>query len=59
MSKSIFASKTVWFNIATALVAVSNGALGFNLPENVVIAFAAVGNVILRYLTVQPVHVVE
>lgn len=59
MSKSIFASKTFWFNVGTALVAVGNGALGFALPLEYVIAISAVGNLILRYNTELPVHIVS
>lgn len=56
MSKSILASKTFWFNVATVLVyVVANYADLLHIPAEWAGAFLAVGNVILRLLTGQPV----
>lgn len=55
VSKSLFASKIFWFNLVTAAVELS-GVLP--LPPGVAVAVVGVGNVVLRLLTTQPVHVV-
>ena len=55
VSKSLFVSKTFWFNIVTAAVELS-GVLP--LPPGTVGAIAAIGNVVLRLLTTQPAHVI-
>lgn len=52
MSKSLFASKTFWFNIASALVYFSGA-----LAPKFAVPLAAVGNIIIRVLTSQPVTV--
>lgn len=59
MSKSIFASKTFWFNVGTGLVAVSNGALGFGIPPAVIFWVNLAGNTLLRIVTEQPVHIIS
>lgn len=56
MSKSLFASKTFWFNVITAAVELS-GVLP--VPPGVAATVVGVGNVIIRLLTGQPVHVVK
>jgi len=54
MSKSLFASKTFWFNIVTATVELT-GVLP--VPQGAATAVVAVGNIVLRLLTNQPSHV--
>lgn len=56
VSKSILSSKTFWFNLVTAAVELS-GVLP--LPPGVAATTVAVGNIIIRLLTTQPVHVVS
>lgn len=56
VSKSLFASKTFWFNLVTAAVELS-GVLP--IPAGTAAAVMGIGNVILRLLTDQPVHVVK
>ncbi len=53
-SKSLFVSKTFWFNVVTAAVELS-GVLP--IPAGVSTAVIGVGNVVLRLLTHRPVHV--
>ncbi|MEK9722473.1 MAG: hypothetical protein VW405_03165 [Rhodospirillaceae bacterium] len=55
MSKSLFVSKTFWFNIVTAAVELT-GVLP--VPQGAATAVVAVGNVVLRLLTNQPAHIV-
>ena len=50
-AKSIFASKTFWFNLASS-VAVVSGALP---PTKTVLAVAAAANIGLRLITSQPI----
>ena len=57
MSKSIFHSRTFWVNVVTAVVAVSSGALGVPVPGEYAVPIMAIGNVILRLLTTDAVHV--
>lgn len=59
MSKSIFASKTIWFNVGTALIAAASGALGYAFPTEWAFYLTLVGNLILRYSTETAVHVIE
>lgn len=56
MDKSIFASKVFWFNVGTALVAVGAGKFGFNLPVDWALGVNLVGNILLRFVTTQPVR---
>jgi len=49
-AKSIFQSKTFWFNLASS-VAVISGALP---PSKTVLAVAAAANIGLRLITTQP-----
>ena len=65
MSKIWYQSKTLWFNIVTALVVLS-GALEQVpvLADNVNVMwwgglFLVMGNAALRFLTKSPVHLVE
>lgn len=55
MSKSIFKTKTFWFNLAAGIVEFS---AILPLPPGTVAMIAAGGNIILRRLTSEPVHVV-
>ena len=67
--KSIFASKTFWFNVVTALLAViavfspeqlQGLGLGANAVETtlkVLGTISMVGNIVLRFLTDKPVTV--
>lgn len=60
MSKSIFASKTAWFNVlmgAIALVGQNFPALAFlNSPE-VLVGITTIGNLLLRFITKDAVTV--
>lgn len=55
MSKSLFASKTFWFNVVTAAIELS-GVLP--VPPGISALVISVGNVALRLLTTTPAHVV-
>lgn len=55
MSKSLFASKTFWFNILTAVAELSNV---LPLPAGTTTLVAAAVNVGLRFVSSQPIHVV-
>lgn len=55
MSKSLFVSKTFWFNILTAVVDLT-GVLP--LPQGVATTIASVGNIAIRTITSDPVHIV-
>lgn len=61
-TKSIFISKTFWFNVFSAIAAIAT-ALGLDLglteevQMEVVAGITAVGNVVLRFVTKQPVKV--
>ena len=48
--KSIFKSKTFWFNIATAALSYQGA-----LPQKAQVPVAVVGNIVLRFLTNQPI----
>lgn len=52
MAKSLFASRTFWFNVAAAAVEVS-GAVP--LAPGTAATIMAVGNIALRLLTNQPI----
>jgi uncharacterized membrane protein len=54
VSKSLFVSKTFWFNIVTAAVELT-GVLP--VPQGVATLVVGVGNIVLRTLTNQPVRV--
>lgn len=54
VSKSLFASKTFWFNVVTAAVSLT-GVLP--IPAETATIIVGVGNVLIRLLTNQPVHV--
>jgi len=56
MSKSIFKSKTFWFNVLGIGVAVASGGI---IPGNVATPVIAVGNVVLRLVTKEPVHIIS
>ena len=57
-SKSLFTSRTFWFNVVMGLLAILQTEGVFELlPESVVAGGIAAGNVVIRILTKQPVHV--
>lgn len=53
-SKSIFKSKTFWANVAMGVAAYL---LELPVDADAQVAFATAVNVLLRYMTTQPVHV--
>lgn len=55
MTKSLFKSKTFWFNLITGLLAVSDV---LPIPVEYQALIVALGNVVLRFLTDKAVHVV-
>lgn len=59
MKKSLFKSKTFWFNTLSLVVAAASGQLGFDLPANVAAPIVAVGNLLLRVVTKEPVKVIS
>lgn len=57
--KPVVQSKTIWFNVATIVAAVLampqlQELLGAN-ADQILVSVAAVINILLRYLTVQPI----
>lgn len=56
MSKSLFKSKTFWFNIVTATLQLSQV---LPLPVEYTALIVGVGNIALRFVTETPVHVTE
>lgn len=52
-TKNILQSRTFWFNVATAAITYA----GY-LPPQYATYIVAVGNIILRFLTTQPVTLV-
>lgn len=59
-SKSIFLSKTFWFNVLATGVELANSYGQFlPIPPATIGIAVSVGNIILRRLTKQPVHVIE
>jgi hypothetical protein len=56
ISKSIFKSKTFWANVAMGVAAFL---LELPVGADVQVAIATAVNVLLRYNTKQPVHIVE
>ena len=58
-SKSIFESKTIWINVVAAAITAGLNLAGIPVPEGVMIATiaSAVVNIILRFITKQPVHI--
>jgi len=52
--KSIFASKTLWFNLFGGLVALVPD-VATKIPEPWGALVLVVGNILLRYVTTQPV----
>ena len=55
--KSIFASKTFWANILMAAATVTAQGSGFPIPPQYAIPISAVVNILLRFVTVEPVSV--
>lgn len=59
--KSIFASKTAWFNVimgVVTLVGQQFPALSFLNDPNVIIGITTIGNLLLRLITKEPVAIV-
>lgn len=56
MSKSLFASKTFWFNVLTLAVELT-GVLP--IPQGVATVVVNVGNILIRTVTNQPVHLIS
>lgn len=54
-SKSLLQSKTFWFNVASGAVSVASGQMGFTVPPKVAVPVLAIGNILLRLLSSQPV----
>nr|WAE43531.1 MAG: hypothetical protein [Microviridae sp.] len=44
-------SKTIWFNIITAALAVVNSLSGTVIPQEIAIGILAIGNVIIKIFT--------
>lgn len=55
LTKPFWTSRTLWVNVLTAAVALGSGHLGFEVPAHVAVPLVAIANVILRFLTTQPV----
>lgn len=53
--KSIFKSKTFWFNVLTIAAAIGGGQFGIKIDPKVAVPLVAGANVGLRMLTSQPV----
>lgn len=57
-AKSLFASKTFWFNVVTtALYVIDLGDVKSFLSPNNYALLVGIGNAILRYVTKQPVTI--
>lgn len=54
-SKSIFKSRTFWFNLASLAVVVGSGQLGVPIPPKIAVPVVTIANLGLRLLTNQPV----
>lgn len=57
--KSIFSSKTFWFNALAAVVTVALSAVENLGPDAgpIALGVVAVGNIVLRFITSQPVSI--
>lgn len=55
MTKSIFASKVFWFNVTSGAVALASGQMGVNIPAKYAVPVLTIGNILLRFLSNQPV----
>lgn len=64
MSKSLFASKTFWFNLLALAVTIA-GALGYDEfqvdpgTQQLALAIVAAVNILLRLVTDKPVHIMK
>ena len=56
MSKSLFRSRTFWFNVLTAAAELTQV---LPLPSGTLVLDASVINIALRFVTEKPVHVVS
>jgi len=55
--KKWWQSKTVWFNVGSALVLIGNEIAGKLIPTEYATTVVLVGNVILRFVTTQAVEI--
>jgi len=56
--KSVFKSKTIWFNVLGFVLAVAAMLSGsFPVPPEWAVFVSAVGNMVLRYVTSRPVSI--
>lgn len=56
--KSLFKSKTFWFNLLTGVAAVAGGALGVHVDPKIAVPVIAATNIGLRMVTKGPVAVI-
>jgi len=56
MSKSLFASKTFWMNVALPAILAALKSAGYHVTMEEAMAVIGAINIILRYVTTQPVH---
>ena len=52
---NIFKSKTIDFNVLVTAIYGFLKALGFDIPEDVMVGILAIGNFILRLITKEPI----
>lgn len=58
-TKAFWKSKTFWLNVLSIGLAVAGGQLGIPVPPHVAVPVLAVGNLILRTVTTQPIGVAD
>lgn len=54
-AKQLLKSKTLNFNVFVPVAMAICGALGWDVPENVWLSIAVVGNFVLRFFTKEPI----
>lgn len=52
--KAFWKSKTMWFNVLSAVVMVGSGSLGVQIDPHYAVPAVAIGNMGLRMITNQP-----
>lgn len=57
--KSPFASKTLWFNVLTAALALLQGPLGTSISPDTLVLILAAGNFVLRFLNTKQIALVK